>query len=113
MNYIEHFLILASTITGCISISAFASLLCIPIGITSSAIGLKICAIPAGIKKSIIKKNKKKHGKIVLLAKTKLNSTEVIIYKFLIDLNIIHDKFLLISNVLKEYDGMKEEIKKI
>ena len=39
LNYIEHFLILASTITGCISISAFASLLGIPIGITSTAIG--------------------------------------------------------------------------
>ena len=61
LNYIEHFLILASTITGCISISAFASLIGIPIGITSSAIGLKICAITAGIKKyeSIIKKKKK------------------------------------------------------
>ena len=72
LNYIEHFLILASTITGCISISAFASLIGIPIGITSSAIGLKICAIAAGIKKyeSIIKK-KKKHDKIALLAKTK------------------------------------------
>ena len=49
LNYIEHFLILASTITGCISISAFASLIGIPIGITSSAKGLKICAIAAGI----------------------------------------------------------------
>ena len=35
LNYIEHFLILASTITGCISISAFASLLGIPIEITT------------------------------------------------------------------------------
>ena len=49
LNYIEHFLILASTITGCVSISAFASLIGIPIGITSSAIGLKICAKTAGI----------------------------------------------------------------
>ena len=58
LNYIEHFLILASTITGCISISAFASLFGIPIRITSSAIGLKMYAIVAGIKKykSIIKK---------------------------------------------------------
>ena len=73
LNYIEHFLILASTITGCISISAFVSLLGIPIGITNSAIGLKICAITVGIKKfkSIIKKKKKKHDKIVLLAKSK------------------------------------------
>ena len=51
LNYIEHFLILASTITWYISISVFASLLGIPIGITSSVIGLKICAIAAGIKK--------------------------------------------------------------
>ena len=49
LNYIEHFLILASAITGCISISAFASLIGIPIGVTSSVIGLKICAITAGI----------------------------------------------------------------
>ena len=40
LNYIEHFLILASTITGCISISDFTSLIGIPIGITSSARGL-------------------------------------------------------------------------
>ena len=58
LNYIEHVLILASTITRCDSISAFASLVGIPIGITSSAIGLKICAIAAGIKK-YKQKNKK------------------------------------------------------
>ena len=51
LNYIEHFLTLASAVNGCISISAFASLLGIPIGITSSAIRLKICAITAGIRK--------------------------------------------------------------
>ena len=50
-NYIEHLLILISTVMGCISISAFASLVGIPIEITSSAIGLKICVITAGIKK--------------------------------------------------------------
>ena len=43
LKHIEHFLILASVVTGCIWISAFDSLLGIPIGITSSAIGLK-CA---------------------------------------------------------------------
>ena len=103
LNYIEHFLILASGITGCISTSPFASLLGIPIGITSSVIGLKICAIAAGVKKckSIIKKKKKKHDKIVLLAKSKLNRTEVLISKALIDLNISRDEFFLINNVLK------------
>ena len=82
-NYIEQFLILASTITGCISISAFAFLLGIPIGIASSAIGLKLCVIAAGIKKyqPIIKKKKTNHDKIALLAKSQLNSIEVFISK--------------------------------
>ena len=38
LNYIGHVLIIASTTTECVSISAFASLICIPIGITSSSI---------------------------------------------------------------------------
>ena len=78
LNYTEHFLVLGSIITGCVSVSAFASLVVIPIGITSSAIGLKVCAITARIKKykSIIKKKKKKHDQI---AKSKLNSIEVLI----------------------------------
>ena len=61
LNYTEHFLILASAITGCVSISAFASSVVVSIGILSSAVGLKICAITAAIKKyqSIIKKKKR------------------------------------------------------
>ena len=51
LTYIEHFLILVSTISECILISTFAFLLGILIGITSPAIGLKICAIVAGTKK--------------------------------------------------------------
>ena len=114
LNYIEHF-ILGSTIIGCVSISAFASVFDIPIGITSSAIGLKICAITAGIKKykSIIMEKKKKHDKIALLAKSKLNSIEVLVSKALIDLVISHDEFVLIKNVLKEYSEMKEEIRNL
>ena len=51
LNYINNFLILASTITECISISDFASLIGIPIGITSSGNRLKIFPITPGIKK--------------------------------------------------------------
>ena len=51
LNYIEHFLILDSTITWCCSISAFPFLVSIPKGITSSAKWLNICAITAVIKK--------------------------------------------------------------
>ena len=62
-NCIEHSRIVISTITGCVPISAFASLVGIPIGIASSAMALRICLITSEIKKykSINKKNKKRH----------------------------------------------------
>ena len=45
-----------------------------------------------------------------MLAKSKLNRIEVLISKALIDLNVIHDEIVLIDNVLKECNEMKEEI---
>ena len=115
LNYIKYILTLACKVTGCISISAFASLFCISMRITNSAIGLKVCAKAARIEmyKSIIKKKKNKHDKIALSAKSELNSLEVLISKALIDSVISQDEFVLINNVLKEYDKMKEEIKRL
>ena len=112
LNNIEIFLVLASKITGYTSISVSASFLGILIGITSSAIRLKICAITTGIKKfkSIIKE-KKKHDETVFLEKSKLNSTEVLISKVSIVSVISHDEFVLINNVLKEYNEMKDNVK--
>ena len=46
-----------------------------------------------------------------MLAKFKLNSTEVLISRALINSNISHDEFVWIKNVLKEFYDMKEEIK--
>ena len=115
LNYVEHLFILSSTVTGCVSIYAFASLVSVPVGIASSAIGIKICEITAGTKnyKSLIKKKKKKHHKIVLLGKAKLDTIEVLISKSLIDSYISHDEFALVNNVLREYSEMKEEIKNL
>ena len=85
-------LILVSTVTGCVSSSAFASLVAIPVHNTSSAVGITICAITAGIKKyKLIIKKKKKHDKIVLVGKDELNSIEVLISKSLMDSYISHD----------------------
>ena len=41
LNYVEQLHILVSTVTGCVSISAFASLVCVHVGITSSTIAIK------------------------------------------------------------------------
>ena len=47
-----------------------------------------------------------------MLAKSKLSSIEVLVFKALIDSVISQDKFVLKNNVLKEYNEIKEEIKK-
>ena len=46
-----------------------------------------------------------------MLTKSKLNTIEVLISKALIELNISHNEFASINNVLKKYDDMKEEVK--
>ena len=93
LNYVEHLLILASSVTGCVSISAFASLVCVSVGIKCSAAGIKIC-----IKyKSIVKKKEKKHDKIVLSEKDELNTIEVLIFKAIIDSYVSHDEFVSVN----------------
>ena len=103
LNFANRLLVEISAITQWVSISAFASSVGIPKRTTNSAIGLQICVITAWIKKykSTIKKKNKQHDKIVLLAKYKLTSIEVLISKPLFDSNFIHDEFILINNVLK------------
>ena len=68
------------------------------IAITSSATGLKKCSLAAEVKKykSIIKKKKTNHDKIVFLVKFKSNSI-VLISKALIDLNISHEEFIFFN----------------
>ena len=113
LNYAENLLILVSEVIGCNSISAFASLVCVPLGFTSSAVGLNICAIIAGIKKYklIIKEKKKKHDKILVLGKDKLNIIYVLISKALISSYISYDESVSVNNLLREYNEMKKEIK--
>ena len=69
LNYVEHLLNLASTVTGFVSISEFALLVCVPVGITSSAIGKKKCNHCINQKYKATIKKQKKHGKIMLLGK--------------------------------------------
>ena len=108
LNCIEHLLILISAVPAVFCSFCFCSYrnyeFCNRIYVTTSKTKKY---------KSIIKKNnKKKHYKIVLLAKSKLNSIEVLISMVLIDSNISHDEFILINNVPKEFYDIKKEIKK-
>ena len=113
LNFVENLLLLVWRVNGSVSISASVSLVCVPAGIAKSAVGLNIWVIIPRIKKYqlIFKRKKKKHDKIVLLGKDKLNSIEVLISNTLIDSYVSHDEFVSVSKVLREYYEMKEGIK--
>ena len=59
----------------------------------------------------IAKKKKKQHNKIVMLAKSKLNSIETLMSQALIDLDICHVEFKTIANVKEKCEQMKENIR--
>ena len=63
--------------------------------------------------KSIITKKKKKHCKIVLLAKTKINTTEILNFSALIDSCNNRDKFISVHSSLTEYNDIKETVKNL
>ena len=113
LNYFEHFLAFVSAASGCVSISTFPSLVVVSEGIANPALGLKICAVTAGIKryKSVIKKNRKKAWEKSAVSKNKLNNIEVLISKGLTESYINHDEFFTVNNVLTDYNEIKEEIK--
>ena len=105
---------LVITVTVCIFICAFASLVNISKGILSSKIGLNICAIIPSINnyKSIINKKKKKHIEIAFLAKTNLDCIKGLISRSLTDSYVEHNYFHL-TDVLRRYDYLEEEITKL
>ena len=59
----------------------------------------------------VTRKKKKKHNKIVMLAKSKLNSIETLMSKALIDLDISHEEFKTIVNEKEKHEQMKESIR--
>ena len=112
-DYIDKTLIVLSATSGGISIISFTSVIGIPAGIASASFTL-IFSLATGIIKKLLKvtrKRKKKHNKMVMIAKSKLNSTETLISQALIDLNISHEEFKTIVNEKEKYDQMKENIR--
>ena len=57
---------------------------------------------------NIARSKKKKHDKILLLAKSKLNSIETLISQALIDMEISHEEFSIIVKEKDKYEKMKD-----
>ena len=116
-DYIDCFIILIvlSTASGGISIISFTSIIGIPAGLASASFTLIFSLTTEIIKKllRITRKKTKKHNKLVILAKSKLNSIETLMSQALIDLDISHEEFKTIINEKEKYEQMKEGIRDI
>ena len=91
-DYIDKILIVLSATAGGVSIISFTSVIGAPAGIASASFTL-IFSLTTGIVKKLLNitsKKKKKHDKILMLAKSKLNSIDILISQALIDRDIIH-----------------------
>ena len=102
-DYFDKSLIVLSVTTGSISIASFATVIGAPVGIISASFSLAF-SISTGIIKKLLKttrNKKKKHNKIVMLARSKLNSIESKISEALINNEISHEDFITIINEKK------------
>ena len=102
-----------SVATGSISIASFATVIGAPVGIVSASFSLAF-SISTGLIKKLLKttrSKKKKHNKIVMLARRKLNSIESKISEALIKNEISHEDFEAIINEEKKYRELKESIR--
>ena len=73
-------------------------------------------SVTTGIIKKLLKvtrKKKKKHNKIVMLSKSKLNSIETLLSQALTDLDISYEEFKTIVNEKEKYEQMKKSIRNI
>ena len=114
-DYFDKSLIFLSLASGGVSIVSFATAIGAPIGITSASLSL-VLSLCAGLVKKLLKvtRNKnKKHNKIVMLARSKLNSIESKISETLINNQIRHEDFITIINAKRNYRELKESIRMI
>ena len=112
-DYFYKSLIVLSVTTGSISIASFATVIGAPVGIISASFSLAF-SISTRIVRKLLKttrNKKKKHNKIVMLARSKLNSIESKISKALMDNEISHEDFETIINEEKKYRELKESIR--
>ena len=100
---------------GTLSIASHATVVAIPVGIAGASLTL-IFTISTGVNKSLLqvtKKRKKKHNKIIALAKSKLNTIDTLLSSALIDSKISHEEFTNIITEKNMYENIKENIKDI
>ena len=106
-------MIVLSVTSGGISITSFATVIGIPVGIASLGLSLAF-SLCTGLVKKLLKatrNKKKKHNKTIMLAISKLNSIESKISEASINNQISHEHFMTIINEEKNYRDLKVSIR--
>ena len=112
-DYTDKIFIALSASFGTLSIMSNETDVGIPAGLASASLNVVFSLTTGVIKKllNVTRKKKKKHNKIVMLAKNKLNSIETLMSQALIDLDISHEVFKTIVNEKEKHEQMKESIR--
>ena len=112
-SYIDQILIVLGAASSGVSIILFTSIAGVPIGIASASLTLIFSVTTRIVKKllNITRNKKKKHDKILMLAKSKLNSIETLISQALIDMEISHEEFITILKEKDKYEKMKDNLR--
>ena len=112
-EYLDKSLIVLSVANVSISIASFATAIGAPVGIMSASCSLAFLTTTGFINRFLktIRNKKKKHNKIVMLARSKLNSIESKISEALTNNEIIHEDFMTILNEEKKYQELKRSIR--
>ena len=112
-DYLDKIFIALSASFGMLSIASQAAVVGIPVGIAGASLTL-IFRISTGVNESLLqvtKKRKKKHNKIIALAKSKLNTIDTLLSSALNDYQISHEEFTNIITKKNMYENIKENIK--
>ena len=112
-DYVDKILIVLSATTSGVSIISFTSIVGAPVGNASASFTL-VFSLTTGIVKKLLnitRNKKKKHDKILMLAKSKLNSIETLISQALIDMEISHEEFITILKEKDKYERMKDNLR--
>ena len=105
-DILDKIFIALSASFSTLSMVSYATIVGLPVGIAGSSLTL-IFMVSTGINKSLLKvtkKRKKKHNKIIALAKSKLNTFDILLSSALNDSKISHEEF---SNIITEKTRMK------
>ena len=114
-DYIDKVLIVLSATNGGVCIISSVSVVGAPVGVAGASFTLMFSLTTGIIKKllSITRSKKKKHDKILMLAKSKLNSIETLVSQALIEIEISHKEFNTIFKEKNKYEKMTEIVRNV